>query len=376
VYLIQYVSQCFHLRSIKKSANFSDQSKWIDLLKKSGIEIPSKLKIGFSQQVNAPIVFGIFEPVILFPVSICTYLSPTQIKMILLHEIAHIKRFDFIIHLALKFIHCILWFNPFVHILHKRIQCEREIACDALVDNTFNDPLNYTKALFLLSQKVYINKINLSLGAYTNQSELLTRIQYLNKIPSSNKIDLRAFILIPLLVLINSFFFKISKNNTNVSKPAILINATAKVNIKSNSIKLATYKKNNKVIVKNVKQSKVYNDQWATNKNLKTTNYNEIIHYNDLLNETKNWVRSLESPVKYVGFDENALKQDSIENAFVERILMSTIIKSYQLKKTLLEQKLEKASNINEASDYLMNSKEWAELQQYQQWVREYLNKQ
>jgi beta-lactamase regulating signal transducer with metallopeptidase domain len=373
-YFVHFIYQCFHLQTIKKTANFSEQHKWESLLYHSNIEMPSKLKIGFSQRIESPIVFGILEPIILLPVSICTYLSPAQIKLILLHELAHINRFDFLIHIVLKTIHCFLWFNPFVHALQKRIQLQREMACDAFVVNKSNDPVNYSKALFYLSEKVYLTQLNVSLGAYSNQSELLTRIQFLNKIPTPKKLNFKVFILIPLLAFCTTFFLKTSKEKIVISRPSTLIRANTTSIIESNN-KLSS-NRHIKVSFKRHKYFANNENQWTSANRSTITDANKLLHYNDLLNETKTWVKSFEGPAKFAGYDENAAAQDSLENAIIEKVLLSSIIKNYQLKKTLLEQKLGKASNLNEASDYLMNSKEWAEIQQYQQWVREYLQKQ
>jgi hypothetical protein len=101
----------------------------------------------------------------------------------------------------------------------------------------------------------------------------------------------------------------------------------------------------------------------------------ENVHYRDLVDQTKRWIHSLENPVSFAGFNEYSVKQDSIENSIIEKLVLTAIIRNYQLKKTLLEHKLSKATNLEEATDYLMNSKEWSEMMEYEKWLREYQQK-
>ena len=61
--------------------------------------IGKKVKVGLSKLVDVPCMVGYFKPVILLPFTLATYLSAEEIEAILLHELAHIKRNDYLINL-------------------------------------------------------------------------------------------------------------------------------------------------------------------------------------------------------------------------------------------------------------------------------------
>lgn len=71
-----------------------------------------------------------------------------QVEAILLHELAHIKRNDYLYNLVNVVIETLLFFNPFVWLLTKHIQTEREHACDDVVVTHISSPITYAQALF------------------------------------------------------------------------------------------------------------------------------------------------------------------------------------------------------------------------------------
>ena len=98
-------------------------------------------KIGVKKMVSAvgstvakiPVVFGHFRPVILLPLGMVTKLSPEQLEAVLIHELGHIRRNDFLTNSCLQFIKAVFFFNPFCHWLIALMRQEREHACDDLV---------------------------------------------------------------------------------------------------------------------------------------------------------------------------------------------------------------------------------------------------
>ena len=74
------------------------------------------------------------------------------------------------------------------------------------------------------------------------------------------------------------------------------------------------------------------------------------------------------------------MSKDSTEEVLANKLLMLSIVKSYQLKKAIFEEKIKNiainASSKNEVMDYLLNSSEWNEMVQYEKWVHEFLQRQ
>jgi bla regulator protein BlaR1 len=119
-------------------------------------QLTSKLnlsrKIGFylSANVNVPLVIGYFKPVVLFPIALATQLEMNQVEAILIHELSHIRRNDYLLNLIKTGIETVLFFNPFIWLSGRYIDIEREHACDDLVLTFTGTPVTYAHALLKL----------------------------------------------------------------------------------------------------------------------------------------------------------------------------------------------------------------------------------
>ena len=140
------------------------------------LSIAKEIRVGLSQRIDVPCVTGFFKPLILLPVNIATTLSVEEIEMILLHELAHIKRNDYLVNLAQQTISVMLFFNPFLHLVNNLINREREISCDNVVIQLSQKPLVYANALLKLEQ-TRRQQWQLTLAASGNQFHLLNRIE-------------------------------------------------------------------------------------------------------------------------------------------------------------------------------------------------------
>ncbi|RYU90571.1 hypothetical protein EWM62_07920 [Mucilaginibacter terrigena] len=144
------------------------------------LNITRKVKVGFSQMVDVPCIVGFLKPVILLPLTLSTYLGAEEIEAILLHELAHIKRNDYLINLLQQVITTLLFFNPCVLLINKIIGEERENSCDDLVVHATQNPVIYAKALFKLEQNRQ-NELQLALAVTGKKYQLLNRIERIMK---------------------------------------------------------------------------------------------------------------------------------------------------------------------------------------------------
>ena len=79
-----------------------------------------------------PIVFGVLRPVVLIPASLLSGLTPVQVEAILAHELAHVRRHDYLVNLIQAVIETVLFYHPAVWWVSGRIRSERENCCDDL----------------------------------------------------------------------------------------------------------------------------------------------------------------------------------------------------------------------------------------------------
>lgn len=339
-----------------------------------------KIQIGFSKQVNGPVIFGWIEPVILIPFSLLNHISTEEMKFILLHELAHILRNDFIIHLFVEIAQMILCFNPFSYYFSKIIRLEREKACDEWVIAQTKDPLLYTKALYQLAKYNYKNSNELSLAAVDSGSELLLRIRHINRIIASRdttKVLLSRFLLglgVALFFVLNIALVPTNVENTKyiqATKPAFSVQNKELQVSKSKKQFLSTQSK-----VRN-EHYKAHSRQPFTKSEIvmnKAQDMHQDSNYIHLVNATIAWIKAREmnqnNEAVFVQYDSNKAYN---EYSIAEQLLLRAVLHKYELKRTILANAIAKANSQEEALSMIHESKEWLELQQYEKWASRFL---
>ena len=134
--------------------------------------------VWLSDKVDVPAVIGFVKPVILLPAAIVNQLSIQQMEAVLLHEMAHIKRNDFLVNLLQSLIECLLFFNPFSIALSKAARQQRENCCDDWIVNHQYNLHDYAGALLVLEKNRY-QQLALAMAATNNKKQLLVRIKRL-----------------------------------------------------------------------------------------------------------------------------------------------------------------------------------------------------
>lgn len=137
--------------------------------------IRHKVGVYISDLVRSPLTVGYLKPIILLPVAALSNLTAQQVEAILLHELSHIRRYDYLVNLMMSLFSTLLYFNPFVKLFMRNIEAERENCCDQLVLQFGYDKLGYASALLTL-EKLSINHRLLAMGA-TGKKNLLNRIE-------------------------------------------------------------------------------------------------------------------------------------------------------------------------------------------------------
>jgi beta-lactamase regulating signal transducer with metallopeptidase domain len=114
--------------------------------------IKKEVRIWLSEMVDTPLTLNFWKPVILLPIAVVNHLNISQTEAIILHELNHISRNDYLINLLVACADIILFFNPFARILGNIVKKERENSCDDLVLQFRYDARSYAKALLTLEQ--------------------------------------------------------------------------------------------------------------------------------------------------------------------------------------------------------------------------------
>lgn len=115
------------------------------LVRTFGVSRP--VRVVRSTIVRVPAVIGWLRPVVLIPTAALAGLSPRQLELIIAHELAHIRRADYLVNLLQVIIETVLFYHPAVRWMSNRVRQERELCCDDAVIANCGDTLTYAQAL-------------------------------------------------------------------------------------------------------------------------------------------------------------------------------------------------------------------------------------
>ena len=109
------------------------------------------VKIFSSDRIDTPFVHGLINPRIMLPSKLIRESSEKDLKYIIMHELVHIKRFDYIIKLVSMLVLCVYWFNPVIWLCYILSQKDMEMSCDDKVITVFEEDIRKEYASVLIS---------------------------------------------------------------------------------------------------------------------------------------------------------------------------------------------------------------------------------
>ncbi|MDX1408147.1 MAG: M56 family metallopeptidase, partial [Saprospiraceae bacterium] len=177
LYLARILVGWYHARSLTRGASqvgMHWQRRVVALSR--NLRIRAGVRLRSSHDVTTPFVFGVLRPVIVFPALYFTQLTPAQIEAILLHELAHIRRHDFLINLVQLIIEGLLFFNPAIWWLGRQMRSYREFACDDKVQSTIPDQRVYLEALYRVAALKSQQPAH-AVSLFHHNSELIMRVK-------------------------------------------------------------------------------------------------------------------------------------------------------------------------------------------------------
>lgn len=150
----------WHLYTLRKSCVAIDPATLDPVLQNTLArnQSPRKIALCASDFTNVPTALGLVKPAIVIPVWVMQELSPEELNQILLHEIAHLRRWDDWTNLAQKLVKALFFFHPAVWWIEKKVSLEREMACDDAVLAETASPRAYAECLAHLAEKTLIQR--------------------------------------------------------------------------------------------------------------------------------------------------------------------------------------------------------------------------
>jgi len=121
------------------------QTRFDTLIEKVGLS--RKVVLLLSSRTNVPMAIGWLKPVVLIPFSMLSGLSPQQLDMLLLHELAHIRRHDYLVNFLQTLVEILLFFHPAVRWVSKQMRNEREYCSDDIAVQHSGSSVAYAHTL-------------------------------------------------------------------------------------------------------------------------------------------------------------------------------------------------------------------------------------
>jgi len=140
------------------------------------MHVSRSVRLLATDRVDAPAVIGWLRPVILAPVGVLCGLAPEQVEALLAHELAHIRRHDYLVNVLQGIAESLLFYHPAVWWISNQIRAEREHCCDDLAVAASGDVLVYARALAELES---MRPAHFKAALSANDGSLLRRIRRL-----------------------------------------------------------------------------------------------------------------------------------------------------------------------------------------------------
>ena len=162
------------------------------------LRLQQAVEILESSAVNVPTLVGWVKPVVLLPAAALAGLSPEQLQAILAHELAHVRRHDYLINLLQSMVETLLFYHPATWWVSAQVRAEREHCCDDLAIEVCGDRLVYVSALAELTTMATHSRLALA----ATDGSLVGRVQRILGRPRSMREPAPAWALLAILVLV------------------------------------------------------------------------------------------------------------------------------------------------------------------------------
>ena len=214
-----------------------------------------KVEVAISPSISSPMALGILRPIIVFPSDLAEKLSADKLSLILMHELAHVRRWDNLTRLLHRLVSAVLFFHPAVWLCGRMLRQEAEQACDDLVVCSTGRSEAYARGLAHVAERAthlnpLISRIP-TMNAFAAESDLALRIRRTlgggaRRMGTRARV-LAAVLLCPLAAVTLpscGTTYKVSKVAAESSKKNILIIVDQDGNMKLNdkSVTFATLK--------------------------------------------------------------------------------------------------------------------------------------
>src|SRR5215471_216841 len=141
------------------------------------LKLSRSVSILVSPQSSVPAAVGFFRPVVVIPEWLAEETSACELRYVVLHELAHLRRWDDWTNLTQKVVKAALFFHPGIWWIERKLALDREMACDEAVLSEVPEPRVYAQCLARVAEKSFLRrKMALAQAAVDRMKHLSWRI--------------------------------------------------------------------------------------------------------------------------------------------------------------------------------------------------------
>jgi beta-lactamase regulating signal transducer with metallopeptidase domain len=140
------------------------------------MRLAGQISLRISDEVITPLAMGAWRATVILPVSAVLRMPPSELEAVLAHELAHIRRFDYLCNLFQTAVESVLFFHPAVWWLSRTVRERREVCCDEVAVSVCADPVVYAQALLRLEEEK-TERLQLAVALKGPNGSLLRRVK-------------------------------------------------------------------------------------------------------------------------------------------------------------------------------------------------------
>ena len=177
VFALRLVLSCRHVAALRRLGNAAEGqiAETVSLLARR-MKAGRHIRVLISTMAECPSVVGWLRPAILLPAATLAGLEPEQLRAVLAHEIAHIRRHDYLVNLGQAMVETLFFYHPAVWWASAKIRHERELCCDDAAVAVCGNAISYARALTSLER---LRAVTPRLALGSTGGSLLYRIERL-----------------------------------------------------------------------------------------------------------------------------------------------------------------------------------------------------
>ncbi|TDE13872.1 M56 family metallopeptidase [Dyadobacter psychrotolerans] len=175
--MLRFAGAWIYTEHLRSKASFVTDQEWRTRFGTLTAKMNISQSIEFRQtaKILTPMVIGAFRPAVLIPIGLLTGFSTSQIEAILAHELAHVRRNDYLVNLLQSFVEVVFFFHPALWWISERVRTEREHCCDDIALTICGDKMVLANALVKVAE--WQSAPELAMAFASKKPLLLNRIR-------------------------------------------------------------------------------------------------------------------------------------------------------------------------------------------------------